>query len=152
MDPEAVRRRTRADDEAAADVARDALRSAGAIPIEPDPPVAVLLGPGERVLAVRHARGVALLARAGSDVASQACELYLTNRRLVVESPPFEVLLDDIREVGVLDDEVLLLVDRAGGVRIRTDNPRVLRVEIAAARSARRAGALGGSAGQSPSR
>ena len=139
MDSETLRPcRSRADDEAAADLARDALRAAGVVPIEPDPPLAVMLAPGERVLAVRHAARVELLARTADDAAANLGDLYLTDRRLVVVARPLDIPLEDIREVGVLDDQLLLLIERCGGVRIHVEDPRVLRVELASARAAAR--------------
>ena len=129
------------DDEAAADVARSALRVAGAIPIEPDAPIAVMLAPGERVLAVRHAARVELLARTAIDEDERAGpgDLYLTDRRLIVVAQPLNIPLEDILEVGVLDGQLLLLTERCGGVRIHVEDPRVLRVELAAARTSFRA-------------
>ena len=141
----------RLDDETAADVARDGLRLQGAVPIEPDAPIAVMLAPGERLLTVRHMARVELLA--GSDVSpALGGSLYLTDRRLVVLEPPLDLPLDDIRDVDIADGELLVLADRSGGVRIRIDDPRVLRVEISAARLAYRAACGSRSVGQADSR
>ena len=140
------------DDEAAADVARSALRAAGAIPIEPDPPIAVMLAPGERVLAVRHGARVELMARTAADEVGDPGDLYLTDRRLVVVARLMDIPLEDIREVGVLDGRLLLLIERCGGVRIHVEDPRVLRVELAAARTAVRGTQDGRTPGQPASR
>lgn len=141
MEPENRRQRpaTAPNDEAAADSARSALRYRGAVPIEPDAPIAVMLAPGERVLAARRATRIGSLSGASGTSAGAAGDLYLTDRRLIhLSEPGLDILLEDIREAGVTEDQLLLLVG-AEGVRIRIDDPRVLRVHIGAARTARRA-------------
>jgi hypothetical protein len=66
--------------------------------------------------------------------------LYLTSRRLVHLGPEVrEVDLTAIDEIGVVLER-LLLVDLADGsdLAIEVDQPRVLRVQLAAARAAAR--------------
>ena len=141
----------RLDDEAAADVARDQLRATGVIPIEPGPAIAVMLAPGEHLLTVRHMARVELLV--GSDQPpTRDSALYLTDRRLVLMEPPLDLSLGDIRDVEVVDGELMLLAEGSGGVRIHIDDPRVFRVEIAAARSAHRVACGARPVGQSDSR
>ena len=92
------------------------------------------------------------LAQVDDKRVADAGDLYLTDRRLVLADSPLDVALEDIREVGIVDGELLLLVDRSGGVRIHIDDPRVFRVEISAARSAHRVSCGSRSAGQVDSR
>ena len=129
-------------DEAAADAARERYR-AGKIPeLAPDARIAPLLGEDERVVAVRQAavfdRRQPVL---GSDVPTGlGGDLYLTTRRLILTGRltlAFE--LDEIEE-AMLSGERLLLVMKGGqGLSLDVTGPRLLRVQIAAARAAARA-------------
>jgi hypothetical protein len=128
-------------DEAAADEARERYRT-GAMPaLEADARIAPLLSGNERVLAVR--RSVALDRRQpvlGSDLPSGvAGDLYLTSRRLVLAGRvTLSFALAEIEQT-MLSGERLLLVLRGGqGLSIDAAQPRLLRVEIAAARAAAR--------------
>ena len=109
--------------------------------LEPDARVAPLLTPDEHVLAVR--RSVMLDRRqpqAGSDAPSGlAGDLYVTSRRLVlVGRLTLSFDLDEIEE-AMLSGERLLLVLRDGqGASLAVAQPRLLRVEIAAARASAR--------------
>jgi hypothetical protein len=128
-------------DEAAADRARERYRTQAMATLEPDPHIAPLLISGEHVLAVRRS---AMLDRRqpvlGSDVPSGlAGDLYVTSRRLVlVGRHTLSFDLADIEE-AMLSGERLLFVLRDGqGASLDVDRPRLLRVEIAAARAAAR--------------
>lgn len=115
------------------------LREQGIVPIEPDDAVGVMLDPDERVIAVR--RSVCLERRAGwrDPGAGIGGDLYVTTRRLLhLGRIPVEYQLQDIREAMVTDDALLLLVGVDRGLTIRVSDPRLLRVEIAAAREAMR--------------
>jgi hypothetical protein len=123
-------------DEAAADAERSRLAH------EPLPNLAdgiepsVRLRPDEVVHAIRLA---AMLEDSHSSVPSGGT-LYLTSRRLVHLGPEVrEVDLSAIDEIGVVLER-LLLVDLADGsdLAIEVDQPRVLRVQLAAARAAAR--------------
>jgi hypothetical protein len=126
-------------DELAADEARRRIREHGIVPIATDDRIRALLVPGECLVAVR--RGVALERRIGArDGDDGLCgDLYLTTgRMLLLGSWPVEFRLADISEVVVVGDGLRLIVGKRG-VGIRVCDPRVLRVEIAAARAAARA-------------
>jgi len=129
-------------DEVAADQARERYRLGPMIPVAPEPPVAAILEPGEDVLATRFA---AVLEGRGSrpelDVPGGLVgDLVVTSRRLLfVGRTPLSIDLTDIEE-AVLAGERLLLVLRDGrGVSVQVAWPRLLRVEIAAARAGIRA-------------
>ena len=129
------------EDEAAADEARERYRIQAMPALEPDARVAALLGPDEQVVAVR--RSVFLDRRhpsPGTDAPTGlGGDLYVTSRRLLLAGRltlSFE--LDRIDDV-LLSGERLLVVMRDGqGASIEGSGPRLLRVEIAAARAAAR--------------
>ena len=124
-------------DEAAADEARDRYRTEPLATFAPDARVAPLLGSGECLVAVRRSavfdRRQPVL---GSDVPTGlGGDLYLTTRRLILIGRltlAFE--LDEIED-AMLSGERLLLVMKGGqGLSLDVAWPRLLRVEIAAAR------------------
>ncbi len=130
-----------ADDERAASTLRRALRAGGVIPIEPDPRVAVLLEPGERVIAQR--RGVALevdgdASSTGAGRASGRADLFVTDRRLLGIGMDLDLPLDTIVEADSAMRRLRLRLDDTRGVVIGVPDPAVLRVEIAAALRERR--------------
>ena len=129
-------------DESAANQARELHRAKAMTPMEPDLRIAPVLDPDERLYAVRrHAVLDRRQALVGPNAQSGiAGDLYLTSRRLVLLGRrPLAFDLDGIEEV-LLSGERLLLVMRDGeGASLSVTQPRLLRVEIAAARqSARR--------------
>ncbi len=104
----------------------------------PDDRIAPLLGPGERVLAVRHS---AVLdrrlppARSGGQ-ASLAGDLYVTSKRLVLVGPLTMVIdLDEVEDAVVSGERVLLVMGDGRGAALDVARPRQLRVEIATARA-----------------
>jgi hypothetical protein len=116
--------------------ARRELHRSGGIVIEPDERVAVLLGPGERVLA---ARDDVALERSGAPDDGGIGGLYLTSDRLLFFGDrTIDVPLADIVEAEVLERQVLLRVQDASAVLIRVDDARTFRMEIGAARAAAR--------------
>ena len=124
-------------DRAASDRARTRYRCASMASIEPDAAIAPLLCPGERLHTLR--RGVMFELRepqGGSSVDNcGAGDLYLTSRRLVVLSrPQLGVELGWIQEIGLAGDRLLLTLADGSGVCLVTTGPRLLRVEISAAR------------------
>jgi hypothetical protein len=128
-----------ASDQAAADEARLRYRRRGVAWIDPDERIGPALEPGERLVAVR--RG-AVAHRAGavdSAALPVTVDVYVTSRRLVLAGPDnicFD--LTDLDE-SVVSHERLLIVLRDGvGLVLEVGKPRLLRVEIAAARAARR--------------
>ena len=130
-----------AEDEAAADQARERYRTETMAELEPDARIAPLLADGERVVAVRRS---AMLDRRQPVVGwdqptGLGGDLYVTSRRLaLVGNVTLSFELDDVEE-AMLSGERLLLVLRGGqGISIDATRPRLLRVEIATARSAAR--------------
>jgi hypothetical protein len=125
-------------DEAAADEARRRMHAQGIVPIESDARIAVMLEPEEAVVTVRHE--AALDRRQGGPVERRGLcgDLYVTTRRLVhLGRGPVAYQLADIREAVVVGDQLQLVVGDATAIAITVDDPRLLRVEIAAARVAR---------------
>ncbi|MEP6469824.1 MAG: hypothetical protein ABJC24_08650 [Chloroflexota bacterium] len=134
-DAQLVAARVSADEEAA-DVERARLSSEPltglAHGIEPN----LALGPDELVHAVRHA---AILEPRGA-AEQEGGTLYLTSHRLVhIGTQVREVDLEAITEIAV-SLERLLLVGLTDGsdLAIEVDQPRLLRVQLAAARAAAR--------------
>jgi hypothetical protein len=125
------------------------LREQGVVTIEPDDAVGALLDRGECVVAVR--RSVCLERRAGSvgPAAGISGDLYVTSRRLLhLGRTTVEYQLGEIREVVVANGALMLLVGADRGLMIRVPDPRLLRVQIAAAREALRCADLGPGADQ----
>jgi hypothetical protein len=137
------------EDEAAAIEARERYRDGGIEPIEPDARIAALLVPGEEVLAVRRS---ALLDRREPPLGGRpqpGCpglpgDLYVTSARLVhLGRRQIEFDLASVREAVASGERLLLILCDGAGITFGVDRPRLLRVEIAAARArqAARAGA-----------
>lgn len=128
-------------DAAAADEAREQYRTERMATLEPDTRIAPLLDSDELVLAVRH--GAVFDRRQyirGSDApASIAGALYLTTRRLMlVGRVTLSIDLGVIEEVGLSGGRVVLALRDGTGVLVEVAEPRLLRVEIAAARASAR--------------
>lgn len=134
-------------DRAAADLARVRYHRASMATLEPDEAMAPFLCPRERLLAVR--RNVVLelsepLAGSTVDTGStvdrcRAGDLCLTSRRLLVLSHPVLcVELEWIEEIVMAGNQLLLTLGDRSGVRLEVTGPRLLRVEISAARAAAR--------------
>ena len=128
----------RADDEDAS-AARRRYRSHGIEPLAPDPCIGLLLEPDEDVLARHH--GVGLDRRQSTRAAPSAQllgDLYVTSARLVhVGLSVLMIELDDIEDAALVGDRVLLVTRGGVGVTLETGQPRLLRVQVAAARAAR---------------
>jgi hypothetical protein len=135
-------------DEAAAVEAHARFRREGAPTLPPDERIAPLLEPGEHVVAVRHA--VLLDRREPSPGArftpGVAGALYVTSRRLMLVGRltlPFA--LDAIEDAVVTGERLLLVLRDGHGVALQVAQPRLLWVEIAAARGPARSGQASGS-------
>jgi hypothetical protein len=129
-------------DEDAARRARERYCKAPMVPLAPDARVAAWLAPGEVLLAIRES---VLFERreplgGSADPRGVGGTLFLTSRRLVLVGRVQLVIgLEEIAE-AVMSGERLLLVLRDGlGIALEASRPRLLRVEIAAARVAHRA-------------
>ena len=138
--PRRRRRRVGADDDQVrADYARRLLHAVGIVPIEPDDRIAVMLEPGEQVVATREAVTADSRLQPRTPTRRMDGDLYLTDRRLlVIGADPVELPLDAIREVAVVDRQLLVLTAQGGGLTLELDDPIELRVQLAAARRARR--------------
>ena len=130
-----------ASDEAAANDARQAYQAEGLPVLEPDGAAGAFLQPGEVLHAVH---GSALLEDAGwtnRATHPRGGTLYLTSERLVhtgVESS--ELSLAAIDEMGIgLERLVLIRLRDGSDLAIEVDQPRLLRVQLAAAIAAQRA-------------
>jgi hypothetical protein len=175
-----------AEDEADAIQARERYRNEGLPAIEPDPEIGARLRPNEELVEMRPGAmvGRALLAgvggAAGEDgagTASSAAQavveslsgrLYLTTARLVLLVRPaaggpvdseLSVGLAEIEELACVGERLLVSLADGTGLTIDAGRPRLLRVQIAAARAASRGepqkvdddlGAPAGSIGMSP--
>ncbi len=149
-------------DEADAIQARERYRSAGLEAIEPDPEIRARLGPNEELVEMRPGAmvGRALLAgvggaagEGGAGTAPSAAHdvvellsgrLYLTTARLVLlvrptaDGPPdaeLSVGLADIEELACVGERLLVTLADGTGLTIDAGRPRLLRVQIAAARA-----------------
>lgn len=129
-------------DDAAASEARARFRSFGLEPVVADDQIRSLLDANEQVLAVRHSVGVdrRLGSSRASAIDSIRCDLYVTTARLVLIGQ--EVISFDLEQVedsALAGESVLLLLHDGVGIVLDADRPRLLRVQIAAARTARAA-------------
>ena len=127
--------------EAEADWARERYRTEAMPALEPDSRIALLLEPDERVVAMRPSAFVdRRQPAAGADAPiGMAGDLYLTSRRLIVAGRvtlSFE--LEAIEETILSGERLLLVMRDGGGASIDVSQPRLLRVEIAAARASAR--------------
>jgi hypothetical protein len=130
-----------AEDEAAADEARQAYQANGIPTIEPDASAEALLKPGELLHAV-HASALLEEAPILDEVAQpRGGTLYLTSERLVhTATEATELPLVDIEEMAVALERLVLIRRRNGSdLALEVDQPRLLRVQLAAAIAAERA-------------
>jgi hypothetical protein len=152
-------------DEADAIQARERYRNEGLQAIEPDPEIRARLRPNEELVEMRPGAmvGRALLAGVGgaageggagtapstaqSVVESLSGRLYLTTARLILLVRPtadgptdgeLSVGLADIEELACVGERLLVTLADGTGLTIDAGRPRLLRVQIAAARAASR--------------
>jgi hypothetical protein len=128
-------------DELAATEARVRYRIAGMTPIAPDPLIARSLLPGEAVLAAH--RAILADSRAFPEASVPADgvsgRLYLTRTRLVfIGGLVVAFSLLDVEEADLSGEHLLLVLRDGVGLLLAVDQPRLLRVQIAAARAAAR--------------
>lgn len=130
----------RSADEVRAEDARRRLHAQGIVPIEPDERIGNLLERDELLYAVRRATSLERRQNPRGDDPGLRGDLYLTSRRLVhLGRTRVDYRLHEIRDAVVTAHRLVLVTDERRGVTIDVDDPRVLRVEIAAARAAARA-------------
>jgi hypothetical protein len=135
-----------ADDESLAAAARARFRTDGMVGIEPDHQMRSALRPDEQLLAVRHAAGVERLIDGVRSTLSGP--LAITNSRLlVVDGQPVTLAsFDELDDVTLVTDRLLVMLTTGVGLTIDAANPRLLRVELAAARARWSDGQLAASA------
>jgi hypothetical protein len=137
-DAEAILERTRQDERAAED-ARARYRTRGLPSIEPDDAIAADLRPNEGVVEVRQAVTVGRH-RSGNQLDIHAGRLYLTTDRLILRgAAPLHVELSDIEELALAGEQLLVTLADGTGLAIDAGAPRLLRVQVSAARAASRA-------------
>ncbi|MCJ7710889.1 MAG: hypothetical protein MUQ32_08665 [Chloroflexi bacterium] len=126
-------------EDASVDDARRRLREQGIVAVEPDERIGVMLAPGERVVAVRHAIAMERRKEVRDPELALRGDLYVTTTRLVcLGQVPVDVPLVEISEAIVAAGALRLIVGDGRGVEIRTGDPYLLRVEVSAAREAAR--------------
>jgi hypothetical protein len=127
-------------DEAAADLARTRFRNQGVARLVPDELIRGLLQPGEELLALR--RSAVLHHPEASDSAASepvTVDVYVTSRRLVLAGWQIETFeLAALDEASVSHEHLRLVLCDGRGLELDVNWPRLLRVEIAAARAAGR--------------
>jgi hypothetical protein len=123
-------------DAADATAARARYRAAGPETIPPDPAVRHVLAPGERLIA-RRCRAFVERRHPGVD-ARPTGDLYVTSERLIlVGRKALSIALAEIEDAAVIADRVVLLLTGGAVLAIEAERPRLLRVQIAAARAGR---------------
>ena len=128
-------------DELAADEARQAYQAGGLPALEPDAGAIAILQPGETLHAIRPSTMLEETGSINGMGRPRGGTLYLTSQRLVhagVEST--ELALGEIEEMAIaLERLVLIRVRNGSDLALEVDQPRLLRVQVAAAIGAGRA-------------
>lgn len=129
-----------AEDEAQADEAREQFQSTGLPVLAAEPRVAPLLQPDESVHAV-HASALLEMGAPGPSARHPVGgTLHLTSRRLLhVGERVTDVPLTTIEEIAIALERLLLIRLKDGlDLALEVSHPRLLRVQIAAAKAAAR--------------
>lgn len=140
--PEAERRLSRAaEDHAAATAARARYRTEAPPKLQADQRLARLLEQGEWLIAFRTSAVVDRRRPRGGDPkwSGMSGQLAVTSRRLILMGRhvlAFE--LADVQEIVLSGDRLLVIMNDGAGVAVDVDQPRLFRVEIAAARATAR--------------
>jgi hypothetical protein len=122
------------EDERDAVEARARYRADGLPTLEVDEILAEHLRPNETVVDVRLSAVVNRHLR-GDDTDVFAGRLCVTNQRLmIVGGTPLDIELGDIDELALAGERLLVTLRDATGLSIDASRPRLLRVQIAAAR------------------
>lgn len=136
-DAEAILARTTAD-EREAERARARIRETGLPSMPVDDEIAPNLRPGEGLVEVRQA---ATVGRHGPSEAVEtfAGRLYVTTARLILLGrAALHVELSEIDELALAGERLLVTLRDGTGLAIDAGAPRLLRVQLAAARAAAR--------------
>ena len=122
-------------DERAALELRRRLREEPLTTVAPDDHVVDLLDTGERVIAVRDAV-VVKLHPAPAAGPPRVARLYVTTARLILaDDTPQTIPLDQIDELSLAGEQILITLVNGEGICLDAGPPRLLRVQIAAARA-----------------
>ena len=133
-DADAILDRATQDERAALELRRR-LRTEPLTTIAPDAHVGDLLDAGERVIAVREAVVVERHPASAAET-PRIVRLYVTTARLIlVGDAPWSIPLDQIDELSVAGEQILITLVDGEGIRLDAGPPRLLRVQIAAARA-----------------
>lgn len=125
-------------DRTEAAAARSRYRAVGLVPIAADPGVDKELAHGEWLVA--HRPSVRIDRRHHGDELRPSGDLYVTSERVVVLGQgSISIALDEIDDAGLLGGTLVLMLRGGNSVTVETNRPRLLRVQIAAARVARAA-------------
>jgi len=133
-DADAILDRATQDEHAALELRRR-LREEPMTTVEPDAHVADLLDTGERVIAIREA--VVVTHHPARSVGHpRVVRLYVTTARLIlVDETPWTIPLDQIDELSLSGEQILVTLVDGQGICLDAGPPRLLRVQIAAARA-----------------
>ncbi len=124
------------EDEALAEAARVRYRKDGIARIEPDDGMRSTLGSEEHLLALRDTASI--VRRPLGDSLPLSGRLAITNVRLFVDTPSTTLAsLEELDDVTLVADRLLVSLTSETGFTIETSHPRLLRVQLAAARAER---------------
>ena len=133
-DADAIVDRATQDERAALEL-RGRLRTEPLTTIAPDAHVSELLDTGERVIALRDAVVVKHHPAAAAGP-PRVVRLYVTTARLIlVDETPWTIPLDQIDELSLSGEQILITLVNGEGICLDAGPPRLLRVQIAAART-----------------
>jgi hypothetical protein len=122
------------EDEALAAAARLHYRSGARSTVTSSDDVRAALRADEQLIAIRATASIDPGPRGGH---AQSGQLAITNERLVLIDQPAVTLasFDQIEDVTLATDRVLVVLTTGGGFAIQSCHPRLLRVQLAAARA-----------------
>ncbi len=124
------------EDDALATAARARYRQDGIVGIEPDTGMRSALEGDEQLLAVRQNASVERLSDGATPISGR---LAITTERIFVLDGRSDTLatLDELDDVTLVSDRLLVMLTSGAGFRINAPQPKLLRVELAAARANR---------------
>ena len=126
-----------AQDDALAQAARTRYRADGLASIEPDDGLRSVLHDGEQLLALCDSASVHRVPTDGSDRRNGRLAVT-TDRLLILDPTPVTIAtLDELDDVSLVGERLLAILTNVSGFFIETRQPRLLRVQLAAARAGR---------------
>ena len=134
--------RRAAEDESAAAAARARYRIEGAPRLVPDDGLAALLGNDEWLIAVRRSAFLdrRVPSRGESSWPGLRGQLAVTSRRLIFLAGRYVLAFDlvKVEQIVLSGERLLVAMPDGNGAALDVEQPRLLRVQIAAARAAAR--------------